>query len=277
MTPQADGSAHEDNGALLSVRGVCKGFGHRGRKVAAVDDVSFDLAAGETLGLVGPSGAGKSTVAHIVVGLTTPDAGTVTFQGRAFHGSRAHRQRRRGGGPQLIFQDPYAALAPGLSVAELVVEPLAISASGSRGERRRRALQALEEVRLEPPARYADRYPHELSGGERQRVALARALILRAALIVADEPTQMLDAALRTELLALMRDLQATHGMAYLYVTHNLALAQRLCDRLAVMDRGRIVETGPTRSVLAHPGHERTAALVHAVRRLQRPLEGSAP
>lgn len=263
--------------SLLAVEGLGKTFRQGGRAVAAVRDVSFEVGAGETVGLVGPSGAGKSTVARIIVGLTTPEAGTVTFQGVELTALSSRRRRRRQAGLQLIFQDPYAALAPGLRVAALVAEPLAVHSSAPRDERRRRALEALEEVHLAPADRYADRYPHELSGGERQRVALARALILRPPLIVADEPTQMLDAALRTALLDLMRQLQATHGMAYLYVTHNLALAQSLCGRLVVMDRGRIVESGPTRRLLGAPRHARTAELVAAVRRVQQPLERSSP
>lgn len=272
-------SASSDRGAapLLAVQGLRRCFRHRDREVVAVHGATLTVDTGETVGLVGPSGAGKSTLARMITGLTRPDAGTVVYRGRELTGLTARRGRRHGPGPQMIFQDPYAALAPGLTVAELVAEPLAIHTSDPPKERRRRALAALEEVRLTPADGFADRHPHELSGGERQRVALARALLLRPPLVVADEPTQMLDAALRTALLDLMRDLQAAHGTAYLYVTHNLALAQSLCDRLVVMDRGRIVEAGPTRTVLGSPEHARTAALVEAVRRLQRPLERSAP
>ncbi|MDP9020182.1 MAG: ATP-binding cassette domain-containing protein [Actinomycetota bacterium] len=249
---------------LLGVDQVSKAFG----RVIALDRVSFTVAAGETVGLVGGSGAGKSTVARLVSGLVDPDAGTIRVDGHDLAGlSRAQRRavRRR---VHLVFQDPYASLPPGRRVADIVAEPLVIHRVATGEERRRRVLDALAEVALSPE-RYAARFPHELSGGERQRVALARAVVLRPELIIADEPTAMLDASTRAGLLRLLADLRAVHGVAYLYITHDLALADGFCDRLVVLRHGQVVEQGLTAEVLGRPAHPYTAALVDAVHQLQ--------
>lgn len=252
------------NPPVLSVDQVSKAFG----RVTALDQVSFTVAAGETVGLVGGSGAGKSTVARLVAGLVVPDTGTIRVDGRDLAGlSRVQRRavRRR---VHLVFQDPYASLPPGRRVADIVAEPLVIHRVATGQERRRRVLHALAEVALSPE-RYATRFPHELSGGERQRVALARAVVLRPELIVADEPTAMLDASTRAGLLRLLAGLRELHGVAYLYITHDLALAEGFCDRLLVLCHGQVVEQGPTEEVLGRPSHPYTAALVDAVRQLQ--------
>lgn len=253
---------------LLELAGVSVAYRSAvGRSVTALDDVSFDVRAGETVGLVGGSGAGKSTVAHVVAGLRRPDSGTVRIDGR----DQASLTRRRRAAARrrvhLVFQDPYTSLAPHLRVSGLVGEPLVI-AGIPRAERGRRVLGALAEVTLDPAQDYASRHPHQLSGGERQRVALARALVERPALIVADEPTAMLDASVRADLLSLLSRLQAVHAMALLFITHDLALAESFCHRLVVLAEGRVVETGETRQVLQAPAHPYTAALVGAVRRL---------
>jgi ABC-type microcin C transport system duplicated ATPase subunit YejF len=167
----------------------------------------------------------------------------------------------------LVFQDPYTSLAPFFRVGTAVAEPLVI-AGVAAPDRTQRVLEALSEVGLTPPERYTGRHPHQLSGGERQRVALARALVLRPALIVADEPTAMLDASLRADLLSMMAHLQVERGTTYLFITHDLALAEGFCDRLVVLCNGRVVEQGPTREVLHRPTHPYTAALVDAARRL---------
>ena len=262
--------------SLLELRGVRKAF-RRGRLVA-VDGVDLTVAPGECVGLVGASGAGKSTVARLVAGLLVPDAGTVVFEGAdlASLGRSARRLvcRRL----HMVFQDPYASLAPYLRVGALVAEPLVIHRMANPDERRRLTAEALDAVGL-APARYLDRWPHELSGGERQRVALARGLVLRPRLIVADEPTAMLDPRARVGLLELMADLRALHDVSYLFVTHDLALADGFCERLIVMAAGAVVEEGPTAEVVGRPDHPATAALVAAARRLQAPFtrEGVAP
>ncbi len=263
--------------ALLDVRGVRKSF-RRGRLVA-VDGVDLTVAPGECVGLVGASGAGKSTVARLVAGLLVPDAGTVTFDGADLASLGRAARRRACRRLHLVFQDPYASLAPYLRVADLVAEPLVIHrVVPTAGERRHLVDEALDAVGL-PPARYLGRWPHELSGGERQRVALARGLVLRPRLIVADEPTAMLDPRARVGLLTLMAELRVRHGMSYLFVTHDLALADGFCERLVVMDRGSVVEQGPAADVVGHPVHAATAALVAAARRLQAPFvpKGIAP
>ena len=252
--------------ALLELRSVTRSF-RRGRLVA-VDDVSLEVDAGETVGIVGSSGAGKSTVARLVAGLITPDRGSIVFGGAdlATLGSAERRAVRRR--LQLVFQDPYTSLAGHLRVADLVAEPLVIHRVGDRDHRAELVGEALAAVRL-PPPRYLDRWPHELSGGERQRVALARALVLRPRLVVADEPTAMLDPRVRAELLDLMDELRTSLGMAYLFITHDLAVADRFCHRLVVMSQGSVVEDGPTSRVVGRPRHPVTVALVDAARRLQ--------
>lgn len=257
---------------VLAVKGVTKTFaGRDAGELVAVDDVSLRVASGEAVGLVGASGAGKSTVARIVASLVAPDAGRVVFEGRDLARMSRSQLRATRGRMHLVFQDPYASLAPGMDVGELVAEPLVIHEPLDRETRQRRVLAALEEVRLTPSGDYVDRHPHALSGGERQRVALARALILRPRLLLADEPTQMLDAPIRADLVRLLRELQRAHDMAMIYITHDLALASGFCERLLVMYRGRIVEQGPTDRVLAQPDHDHTRALVTAAGRLQPP------
>jgi peptide/nickel transport system ATP-binding protein len=251
---------------LLELRGVSKTFPRTG--VVAVDRACLRVDAGEAVGVVGSSGAGKSTLARLVAGLISPDSGAIVFDGTELSGlgRRGWRQVRRR--VHLVFQDPYASLAPHLRVADLVAEPLVIHRQGKGEDRRRLVAGALESVRLSP-RRYLGRWPHELSGGERQRVALARALVLRPDLIVADEPTAMLDPRVRAGLLALMGELQRRFGLAWLLITHDLAVADGFCDRLVVMADGAVVESGPTESVVVTPRHPATVALVTAARRLQ--------
>lgn len=250
---------------LLAVEGLSVTFRRAGGRVPALVDVDLDVAAGETVGLVGGSGAGKSTVARAVVGLVRPDSGRILFDGTDLATMSRAELRARRREMHLVFQDPYSALPPTLTVARIVAEPLVIHRLGDREARVRDALAA---VHL--PERYLARYPHQLSGGERQRVAFARALVTRPRLILADEPTQMLDASLRAELTDLIEQLRASHGVSVLHITHDLALAQRSCDRLVVLRGGRVVEQGPTGAVLTRPEHPYTRALINAARRLHR-------
>lgn len=247
----------------LAVWDLSVSFGARGRAVRAVAEVDLQVAAGETVGLVGGSGAGKSTVARAVAGLVGADRGTIRLDGQDLLGVGRRTARHRRRALHLVFQDPYSALPPTVRVADLVAEPLVIHRVGDWSERRERVAQALASVQLGDP-RYLSRYPHQLSGGERQRVAFARALVTRPRLILADEPTQMLDASLRRDLVDLMSELARVHGVAVLHITHDLALAQHGCDRLVVMRAGRVVEHGPTARVLDAPRHEYTAALIAA-------------
>jgi ABC-type glutathione transport system ATPase component len=249
---------------LRDVRKSFRGRGWRAPRHLVLDRVSFSIGTGEVVGLVGGSGAGKSTIARLVVGLEPLDSGQVVFDGEdiaqmSAGALRAARQRMH-----LVFQDPYEALPPSMRVREVVAEPLVIHEIGTPSERSTRAREALEAATLTPVERFMDRFPHELSGGERQRVALARAVVLHPRLIIADEPTTMLDVSLRLELLRLMRRLGDQHGISYLYITHDLALARAFCDRLLILHQGQVVEEGTAAEVVEHPRHPYTARLVGA-------------
>lgn len=253
---------------LLQVDGLAVTFRIRGGRVDALTDVDLSIDPGEIVGLVGASGAGKSTVARAAAGLVRPKKGRILLDGQdiaTMSRAAVHRRRRE---CHLIFQDPYASLPPTLRVAQIVAEPLVIHRLGDREYRRTMVHEALSAVHLTPVERYLPRYAHQLSGGERQRVAFARALVTKSRLILADEPTQMLDASLRAEVVDLIGELRAVHGVSILYVTHDLALAQRCCDRLVILNEGRVVEHGATETVLAEPRHPYTVALIAAARRL---------
>lgn len=258
---------------VLDIQALTVSFRQRraARRTAAVTDVDLTIAAGESVGLVGGSGAGKSTVARAVAGLVRPDGGRILLDGTDLLAASRADARRWRQALHLVFQDPYASLPPTLRVADIVAEPLVIHGRVSGAERAERAEQALRDVQLTPAGRYLRRYAHQLSGGERQRVAFARAVVTRPRLILADEPTQMLDASLRVQLVELIEQLRAEYGVAVLHITHDLALAQRGCARLVVMQAGRVVEHGPTSEVLGAPRHHYTAALVAAAARTRPP------
>jgi peptide/nickel transport system ATP-binding protein len=230
-------------------------------EVRAVDGVSFELEAGGSLGIVGESGSGKSTLARLVMGFETPGAGRVLFEARdlAAIPSRELRALRRHF--QMIFQDPFGSLDPRHTVGRIVAEPLA--ALDDPGDRRARIAEALRHVSLRPED--AAKYPHEFSGGQRQRIAIARALITRPGLVVADEPVSALDVSVQAQVLNLLKELREAHGIALLLISHDLAVVDFITDAVAVMYRGRFVETGPTAEVLAEPRHPYTVALKEAV------------
>jgi oligopeptide transport system ATP-binding protein len=252
--------------ALLQVQGLSKTFGARGAKrvaVKAVADVSFSLARGETLGLVGESGCGKSTLSRLVLSLLGPETGSVSIDGVDFtHASgRAKREMRRR--IQIVFQDALSSLNPRMTVATNIAEPMRLQRLGSTASRRTEALRLLEVVGLRPE--HADRYPHEFSGGQCQRIAIARALILKPEIIVFDEAVSALDVSIRAQILRLILDLQAMFGFSYIFISHDLAVIKRICDRLAVMYMGQIVEIGPADAVCREPRHPYTAALLSAI------------
>jgi oligopeptide/dipeptide ABC transporter ATP-binding protein len=246
---------------LLEVRDLTVELPVRGRRrdvLRAVDRVSFELARGGALGLVGESGSGKSTVARALVGLQRPTSGTVRFDGLDL--ARSPRARRRIG---LVFQDPYGSLDPRQLAGDAVVEPLAIARRDKPRTRRLKALAALDACGLEP--RTFLRYPHELSGGQRQRVAIARALVVEPDLLVCDEPTSALDVSVRAQVLELLRDLRRRFGLAILAISHDLAVVRHLCDDVAVLYLGRVVENGPAAELFRTPFHPYTRALLAAV------------
>ncbi len=235
------------------------------RSLCAAWDVSFSIAEGETLGLVGESGSGKSTLGNVVAGLQQPSSGTLRFRGRAMD-EAARRAARRC--IQIVFQDPFGALDPRMPVSDIITEPLRIQRIGSQAQRRARAAALLAQVGL--PGDALNRYPHEFSGGERQRIAIARALAPAPALIVADEPLSALDVSIQSQILNLMKALQAEYRLSYLFISHDMAVVNHLADRVAVLYLGRLVELAPRAELFARPSHPYTQALLASVPRIGR-------
>ena len=254
---------------ILAVRDLVKHY-HAGGlfsaaapAVRAVDGVSFEIARGETLGLVGESGCGKSSVGRTILRLQEPTAGEAVFEGRNIFelGREPLRALRRR--MQIVFQDPYSSLNPRMTVGAAVAEGIEIHRLASRAATPARVAALLEEVGLD--ASYARRYPHEFSGGQRQRIGIARALAVEPAFIVCDEPVSALDVSVQAQVLNLLADLQRQRGLSYLFIAHDLAVVRQIAHRIAVMYLGRIVETGTTESVLTNPRHPYTQALLSAV------------
>jgi oligopeptide transport system ATP-binding protein len=231
--------------------------------VKAVDGVSFDLAPGETLGLVGESGCGKTTVGRTVLRLLPATGGEVVFDGKSVFQQSAVDMRALRRQMQIIFQDPGGSLNPRMRVGRLVGEPLVVHGLATGDELRVRVEELLERCGLWKQA--ADRYPHEFSGGQRQRIGIARALAVQPRLIVCDEPTSALDVSIQSQILNLLDDLQDEFGLSYLFISHDMAVVHHVCDRIAVMFNGRIVEVGPRDQVIHDPQHDYTKALLSAV------------
>jgi ABC-type oligopeptide transport system ATPase subunit len=253
---------------LLVVEGLRKTYALSRRRLFeppallhAVQDVGFTLDAGRSLGIVGESGSGKSTLARLVMALETPSAGRVLFEGQDLHRLPPPTLRRARAHFQMVFQDPNGSLDPRQRIGRSVAEPLPDSTPPS--ERLHRVGEALEAVGLQ--AADATRYPHEFSGGQRQRIAIARALITRPKLIVADEPVSALDVSVQAQVLNLMQDLRARYGLSYLLISHDLAVVDHLCDEVAVMQAGRIVERGTPQQLFGAPQHPYTQRLLDAV------------
>jgi peptide/nickel transport system ATP-binding protein len=248
---------------LLVAAGISKTFASRGRRVAALDQATISVRRGETLGLVGPSGSGKSTLARVLLRLVEPDSGRIDFGGvdlLALDGEALRIMRKR---IQMVFQDPLAAFNPRATVASALADPLRIHGLAGRRERPGAIARLLERVGLEPAL--ASRAIHEVSGGQRQRVAIARALATRPDLIVLDEAVSALDVSVRGKILDLLVDLQRDEGIAYIFVSHDLAVVRAVSHHIAIMDAGRIVESGPARGVVANPQSATGRALVAAV------------
>ncbi len=252
----------------MDLQGVSKSFGaRRGQRskadIRAVDDVSLTVEEGEVVALVGESGAGKSTLARLILGLDKPDEGTVRFDGQDLAALSRRELRQARQRMHLVLQDPYQSLHPGLRVESLVAEPLALRAT-PRATRSEAVRGAVEQVALHPAADFCRRFPHQLSGGQRQRVALARALVAEPKLVIADEPTSMLDASLCAGILELILGIRDKFGTAFVYITHDLALARWVSDRMVVMHRGKIVEAGPSDDVVHCPCSDYTKLLLAA-------------
>jgi ABC-type glutathione transport system ATPase component len=252
-----------DRGApLLDLRGVTKSFRNAaGDRVEAVRNVSLALHTGETVALVGESGSGKSTLGRIALGLIAPDAGEMLLRGRSFANFSRAEFREARTAVQPIFQDPTAALNPRRTVRQLMRQAL----RRERADQDSRAAAILDSVGLRPGAEYLPRYPHELSGGQRQRLVLARALAMDPALIIADEPLSGADVSIRGQVLNLLLDIKEARGVGYLMITHDISVAGAFADRVAVMQRGEIVETGTAEEVFGAPRHPYTRRLLAAV------------
>ncbi len=242
---------------------VKKGMFGASSIVKATDNVSFSLFRGEVLVIAGESGSGKSTIARLILGSIPSDSGKISFEGREIGRNKQNLERIRMN-CQMIHQDPYDSINPRMTVGDIVVEPLEIHGVGDRMSRRRRVIEVLQEVRLEPAGQILKKYPHMLSGGQRQRVVLARALALKPRIILADEPVSMLDVSIQAEMLGMMHDLQKRYGISFIYITHDLATARHFGQRIAILYLGKIVEMGPVDNVLLSPRHPYTQALIDA-------------
>ena len=263
-----------DTAPLLQVDGLVKHYRlprekllEAAPRVRALEGVGFSLQRGRSLGVVGESGSGKSTLARVVMALEKPTAGRVTLAGQDLHALGAAELRAARTQLQMVFQDPFGSLDPRRTVLHTVAEPLKVLHRAPPDEQRRRAVEALDAVGL----RAADlaRYPHEFSGGQRQRIAIARALITRPSLIVADEPVSALDVSVQAQVLNLMQDLQDQFGLSYLFISHDLAVVDMVCDEVLVLYQGRIVEQGSPDTLFNQAAHPYTRALLQAVPRLR--------
>jgi oligopeptide transport system ATP-binding protein len=259
------------NGALLSVTDLHKHFPVKSGfliertvgEVRAVDGVSFDVQPGETLGLVGESGSGKSTTGYCILQLLKPTSGSVGFDGQELTELGREEIRRVRRDMQIVFQDPYASLNPRMTVGDIVAEPLVVHGIGTRRDRRGRVRELLDVVGFNPS--FTNRYPHEFSGGQRQRIGIARALALNPKLIICDEPVSALDVSIQAQILNLLKDLQHDFGLTYLFIAHDLAVVRSMSDRIAVMNKGKLVELGPAEEVYTNPQDDYTKALLSAV------------
>ncbi len=234
--------------------------------VKAVDDISFEVMPGETLGLVGESGCGKSTLGRTLIRLYEPSAGQIYFKGRDFCSLSGDQLRKERKNIQMIFQDPFASLDPRMTISQILGEPLKVHGVESPSERKKKIEEIMTIVGLK--SSYLNRYPHEFSGGQRQRISIARAMMLNPELVIADEPVSALDVSIQAQILNLLKDLQKEFNLTYLFISHDLSVVEHLCDRIAVMYLGKIVELAPRDKLFSNPKHPYTKALIEAIPRV---------
>ena len=232
--------------------------------IKAVDDISFTLKTGEVFVLAGESGSGKSTIAKLILKSIHADSGKIIFENQEIKNDKKSLEKIRMN-CQMIQQDPYESINPRMNIADIVSEPLEIHKIGNKEDRKKRVIEALHEVKLEPTEEILKKYPHMLSGGQRQRVVLARALALRPKIIIADEPVSMLDVSIRAEMLELMHELQKKYQISFVYITHDLATARHFGQRIGILYLGKIVEIGSIDKILLKPKHPYTQALIDAI------------
>ncbi len=261
-TPPSEPNAPEP---LFEVRHLTKQYG----SVRVVEDVSFTIHRGETLGLVGESGSGKSTVARLLLRLIEPTSGQIFYNGHDLLATTKRDLRRLRSGIQMVFQDPYGALNPRMSIRNIVAEPFAIQGGFSRNQVRARLQELMHDVGLDPDV--LSRFPHEFSGGQRQRINIARALALKPAFLALDEPVSALDVSVGAQVINLLRDLQRAHNLTYLFISHSMPLVRYLSDRVAVMQRGRLVELGTVNDICERPADPYTQTLIAATPELPTP------
>ncbi|WP_428326725.1 ABC transporter ATP-binding protein [Nitrosopumilus sp.] len=239
-------------------------FGKQSDTVRATDDISFSVKKGEVFVLAGESGSGKSTIAKLILRSIQPDSGKIFFEDQEIDNNPENLQKIRMG-CQMIHQDPYDSINPRMKIGDIVSEPLEVHNIGDKNGRKKRIIEVLHEVKLEPAEEIVKKYPHMLSGGQRQRVVLARALSLKPKVILADEPVSMLDVSIRAEMLELLHELQKKYNISFIYITHDLATARYFGQRIGILYLGKIVEIGPIDQVLLSPKHPYTQALIDAI------------
>jgi len=240
-------------------------FGARGQEVIALNEISIKVTRGEIFGLVGESGSGKTTAGRLIVRLEQPGEGKIYLDGHDITSLKGKASKAYSRRVQMIFQDPYQSLNPQLSIFETISEPLIIHKIGNTKAKEDVVWQAMKSVGLSPPHDFAHRYPHQLSGGQRQRVAIARAMVLNPEFVVADEPTSMLDASMSAQIFNILLEMRKKLNVSFLFITHSLAAARYLCDRIAVIYRGNVVEVGPGDEIIENPKHPYTQALIDAL------------
>jgi len=239
-------------------------FSSNEESVTAADSVSFSLNKGEILAIAGQSGSGKSTIAKLILRAIEPDSGKIFYKGEEIRNNSSELKKFRMK-CQMVYQDPYDSINPRMTISDIVNEPLEIHEMGTRQERKKRVLETLKMVKLEPAEEIAKKHPHMLSGGQRQRVVIARAIIVEPEIIIADEPVSMLDVSIRAEILELMKEIQTKNDISMIYITHDLATAKHFADKIMILNSGKIMEEGTVEKVLSSPVHSYTKALIAAI------------